>query len=246
MRKFGLIGFPLTHSFSKKYFTAKFEQLGLADHFYDLFEMESVDEFVKLWEDPELVGVNVTVPHKQNVMPFLDGLDASAERVGAVNVIKRQQEGLIGYNSDYVGFKRSLEKFIGENHPVKNAIILGTGGASKAVEVALADLHIEYQLVSRRATANTISYDQLNECKEKMQEVQLIVNTTPLGTYPKVDTCPDLPYSELSDKHYLYDLVYNPSETLFLQKGKAKGAQIMNGAEMLERQAERSWEIWNQ
>lgn len=246
MKKFGLIGFPLTHSFSKKYFTAKFEELGLGDHSYDLFEMESIEAFPALWEDEELVGTNVTVPHKQNVMPFLDGLDASAARVGAVNVIKREEEGLVGYNSDYIGFKWSLEKFIGENHGITNALILGTGGASKAVEVALTDLGINHRLVSRTATEERLSYDQLKDAPEMLNEVQLIVNTTPLGTYPKVDTCPDLPYEALSGQHYLYDLVYNPAETLFLSKGKNQGARIMNGAEMLELQAERSWEIWNQ
>ena len=242
MRHFGLIGYPLGHSFSKKYFTEKFKELGLADHKYDLFELETIDLFPKLWNDSHLVGVNVTVPHKQAVKQYLDALDQSAEKVGAVNVIKRTGDKLTGYNSDYYGFRTSLENFLPDNS-VKNALILGTGGSSKAVKAVLDDLGIQITYVSRNASEQTISYDQLTP--ERIRNCQLIVNTTPLGMHPKVEKCPDIPYEALGTSHFLFDLVYNPETTLFMQKGLDQGARVKNGLEMLHLQADKSWEIWN-
>ncbi|MFY0599353.1 MAG: shikimate dehydrogenase [Cyclobacteriaceae bacterium] len=245
MKKFGLIGFPLGHSFSKKYFTEKFEKMGLSDHQYELFEMENANNLMSLWDDPNLVGLNVTVPHKENVKPFLSKFDHSAEKVGAVNVIKKEKEGLVGYNSDYYGFKESLLKLIGKRFSVKRSLILGTGGASKAVKAALTDLGIEYQVVSRSKEKSELTYDHLKQDSLIFEQADLIINSTPLGTFPKVEVCPDLPYQSMHSGQYLYDLVYNPSVTLFMQKGLDAGAKVKNGLEMLELQAERSWEIWN-
>lgn len=242
MRHFGLIGYPLGHSFSKKYFTDKFKALGLSDHKYDLYELETIDLFTGLLKDPNLVGINVTVPYKQAVKQYLDALDQSAEKVGAVNVIKRTGNKLTGFNSDYFGFRTSLENFIPKNS-VKNALILGTGGSSKAVRAVLADLNIQVVFVSRNAGDGVISYDQLTA--EIVKEHQLIVNTTPLGMHPKVDNCPGIPYEALESTHFLFDLVYNPETTKFMQMGLDRGARVKNGLEMLHLQADKSWEIWN-
>ena len=246
MRKFGLIGYPLGHSFSKKYFTQKFIDLGLSDnHQYELFEMEEVTEdFSMLWEDTELEGINVTVPHKQNVIPFLTRLDKSAERVGAVNVIKRKGNELIGYNSDYYGFMESLKRMIGDPHQVKKALILGTGGASKAIKAALEDMGIGYKVVSRSEQKADYTYEYLMAHPKVVQAVDLLINCTPLGTYPKAERAPELPYDELHAGQFLYDLVYNPEETRFLAEGKSRGAATKNGLDMLHLQAEKSWEIW--
>jgi shikimate dehydrogenase len=245
MKNFGLIGFPLTHSFSKKYFTEKFEHLGLADtHQYDLYEMQNVDFLERfIAEKDHLIGLNVTIPHKLNVQRFLHHIDPAAQKIGAVNVIKvMPDKTLKGYNSDYYGFKKSLEAFLNHKKDIK-ALVLGTGGASRAVMVALADLGIPYQLVSRQNADTTLSYQEANEL---LASHCLVVNCTPLGTFPNTHTCPALDYSQLTPHHYLYDLVYNPAETLFLQKGKEAGAAIINGYEMLVLQAEKSWEIWNE
>ncbi len=242
MRHFGLIGYPLGHSFSKKYFTDKFKALGLSDHKYDLYELETIDLFTGLLKDPNLVGINVTVPYKQAVKQYLDALDQSAEKVGAVNVIKRTGNKLTGFNSDYFGFRTSLENFIPKNS-VRNALILGTGGSSKAVRAVLADLNIQVVFVSRNAGDGVISYDQLTA--EIVKEHQLIVNTTPLGMHPKVDNCPGIPYEALESTHFLFDLVYNPETTKFMQMGLDRGARVKNGLEMLHLQADKSWEIWN-
>ena len=242
MRRFGLVGYPLGHSFSKKYFTEKFQQLGLSDHTYDLFELESPDLFPGIWKDRDLIGVNVTVPHKQAVIKFMNRLDESAKKVGAVNVVKRSGEELIGYNSDYYGFKTSLENFIPKNF-VRKALILGTGGSSKAVKAVLDDLGINWIYVSRNADGAIISYDQLDS--SMMESVQLIVNTTPLGMHPKVEDYPMIQYQNLGPNHYLHDLVYNPNETLFMKMGLENGAHVKNGLEMLHQQADKSWEIWN-
>ena len=242
MRNFGLIGYPLGHSFSKKYFTEKFKDLGLSDHKYDLFELETIDLFPELWKDPDLVGINVTVPHKQAVRQYLDALDPSAEKVGAVNVIKRTGNRLTGYNSDYFGFRTSLENFMPKNS-VRKALILGTGGSSKAVKAVLTDLNIQFEFVSRKSGEGMISYDQMTP--EIIKEHQLIVNTTPLGMHPKVDNCPAIPYEALGSAHLLFDLVYNPETTKFMQMGLDQGARVKNGLEMLHLQADKSWEIWN-
>lgn len=246
-KQYGLIGFPLSHSFSKKYFTEKFAKEGIKNCEYELFEIEHIENFWKLVEPkiPQLKGLNVTIPHKQDVMAFLDELDEVAEEIGAVNVIKISEDGILkGYNSDYYGFKNSLEKFAGDDLSKVKALVLGTGGASKAVKQALKDLEIDFISVSRTANEDVISYEMLTE--EIVVNHQLIINTTPLGMHPKVDACPNIPYQAITNQHYLYDLVYNPEETLFMKKGKEKGAKTIHGLEMLIGQAEKAWEIWNQ
>ena len=250
MRLFALIGYPLTHSFSKKYFTEKFEKEGIAESKYELLELPDYHNFPALIAaHPTLVGLNVTIPHKQNVIPFLDELDeASAARIGAVNTIKILPDGrLKGFNTDYYGFRLSLEQWLAGlqlQAPSLRALVLGNGGAAKAVLTALTDLGIEYQIVSRQSASTTLGYDQLTP--EIMATYRLIINTSPVGTYPKVDECPAIPYQYVGENHLLYDLVYNPAETLFLQKGKQNGAHTHNGLPMLHLQAEKAWEIWNE
>jgi shikimate dehydrogenase len=246
MRKFGLIGYPLSHSFSKKYFTEKFQKEGISDCQYELFPLQSIEELPDLLiRHPELAGINVTIPYKQAVFPYLNAIEKSAQAVGAVNVIKIQQGQLLGFNSDTYGFGQSLFHFINQDKAsIKKALILGTGGAAKAIAYVLKLLKIEYQLVSRTAAKGDLTYKSLTP--EILKTHNLIVNTTPLGTYPNISNCPELPYNFISSKHYLFDLVYNPEKTLFLAKGEAQGAQICNGFEMLVLQAEKSWEIWNQ
>ncbi|MEM8939803.1 MAG: shikimate dehydrogenase [Bacteroidota bacterium] len=243
MKRFGLVGFPLGHSFSKQYFKEKFERLKLKDHTYWTFEMELLHEFPTLWIIyKDLIGVNITVPHKKNVMRYLDRLDTSALKVGAVNVVKKEMKELVGYNTDYMAFLSSLNGWIGKFQG--KALILGSGGASKAVQVALADLKILFSVVSRIKETGDYTYNQLAENPSILSQFQLIINTTPLGMHPKSNAMPDIPYSLIKKGHYLYDLIYNPSETLFLSKGKENGAVIKNGKEMLELQAEMSWDIW--
>jgi len=251
MKLYGLIGFPLSHSFSKKYFTAKFEKENITDCKFELFEIPKAEQLVDLVkQNPDVKGVTVTIPHKKAVIPLLDSLDESARKVGAVNVIKVMNNGkLRGYNSDYYGFKTSLQKFIDKT--VNQALILGTGGASLAVKAALDDMQIDTVFVSRQPdkiedpsiAENCISYDDLTN--EIIEAYSLIINCTPKGTYPNLNECPEIPYHYLTNKHFLYDLVYNPENTLFMQKGAAKGAKVMNGLEMLYGQAEKAWEIWN-
>lgn len=246
MRLFGLIGYPLSHSFSKKYFSEKFEREGIEQARYELFELADIEEFPKLIEqETDLLGLNVTIPHKQAVMPYLDALDTSAQKVGAVNVIRFQKGRLIGYNSDYYGFYRSLQEWLPPKQNSFKALVLGSGGASKAVIAALEELSIPSTLVSRKAAADRLSYEQLRAQPRLLEEHRLIINTSPLGMSPNTETAPDIEYGKLDEGHYLYDLVYNPAETLFMQKGKAQGAQVKNGLEMLQLQAEKAWEIWN-
>lgn len=247
MTLFGLIGYPLTHSFSKRYFTEKFEREGIADCRYELFELPDIQELLSvLTQNPTLKGLNVTIPHKLAVIPFLEALDASAQKVGAVNVIKIQPDGsLKGYNSDYYGFKQSIESWLpAQARQNLRALLLGDGGATKAVKAALTDIGIAYQTVSRQAVNGKLTYADLNE--EIMATHHLIINCSPVGTYPQVNACPDIPYQLLTPNHFLYDLVYNPDETLFMQKGALQGATTHNGLRMLELQAEKAWEIWNQ
>lgn len=244
MRRFGLIGFPLSHSFSKKYFTEKFKQLGISEsNQYDLFEMSDISSITKIIEETKgLTGLNVTIPHKLNVIPFLSEIDPAAEKIGAVNVIKvLENKKLKGYNSDYYGFKLSLEEFIESAEGLK-ALVLGNGGAAKAVLVALDDLNISYKLVSRNPKGEAISYAEANQL---LNEYKLIINCTPLGTYPNVYSSPEIDYEKLTTEHFLYDLVYNPEVTQFMAKGKTKGAKAISGYNMLVYQAEKSWEIWN-
>lgn len=242
-RQFGLIGFPLGHSFSKGYFSKKFKDLGLDNHFYNLFELSSINEFKELINNSKLAGLNVTIPYKQDIIPFLDSLHESAEKVGAVNVIKFKDGKLIGYNTDYPAFKQSLKEWLGST--ICKALVLGTGGASKAVVAALNDLEIEFQQVSRIATIDALSYEQLFLEDELIKDHKLIINTTPLGMAPNIDACPNLPYDQLTKTHSLFDLVYNPETTLFLKKGEEMGCKIKNGLEMLHLQAELAWDIWN-
>lgn len=220
--------------------------MGLSEtHEYQLFELSDIQELPQLLKnESNLKGLNVTIPYKQVVMPFLDGLDASAEKVGAVNVIKFIDDGrLIGYNSDYYGFKTSLEDFLSKGNVSSiKALVLGNGGAGKAVVAALKDLGIDYKTVSRTKSEESISY---NEIPALLADYQLIINCSPVGTYPKSEQCPDIPYESLNENYFLYDLVYNPLETLFLQKGKEQGAKIQNGLQMLHLQAEKAWEIWH-
>lgn len=244
MRRFGLIGRTLKHSFSKKYFGEKFSKENIADSSYDLFELSTIVELTDLLQNtPGLEGFNVTMPYKHEVMPFLTSFDHSAERVGAVNVVKIVREQLIGYNSDYYGFKGSLSRWLSDD--VNNALVLGTGGSSKAVLMALEDLDIKYQNVSRSVIEGCITYSDIQANPDILSDVQLIINTTPLGTFPAVDEMAELPETAFHAGHYVFDLVYNPSMTKLMKVAKAQGAKTKNGLEMLELQAEKSWEIWN-
>lgn len=247
MQKYGLIGYPLKHSFSIGYFNEKFEAENI-DAQYVNFEIPDIRDFMEVIEEnPNLCGLNVTIPYKEQVIPYLDELDKDTAKIGAVNVIKiiRLPKGkvkLVGYNSDIVGFTQSIEPLLQPHHT--KALILGTGGASKAVFHGLDNLGIKATFVSRTKKSDDIlTYRELTP--EIMQEHTVIVNTTPLGMYPKVDFCPDIPYEQLTPNHLLYDLLYNPNETLFMKKGKEKGAVVKNGLEMLLLQAFVSWEIWN-
>ncbi len=244
MATFGLLGKKLGHSFSKKYFTDKFAQLGLK-HTYQLFEIDPITQIEAiLAQNTDLAGLNVTIPYKEAVIPYLSSLDPSAAKVGAVNVIKVTHNGLIGYNSDYYGFKQSLAAWLPAGIQAQ-ALVLGYGGAAKAVVAALADMGIPYQIVSRAASNNTITYQALHAQPGLLKQHQLIINTTPLGMAPNVQSFPEINYSLLGSGHYLYDLVYNPKTTTFMAKGSSVGANTKNGLEMLHLQAERSWAIWN-
>lgn len=244
MKKYGLIGYPLGHSFSKQFFQEKFKELNLEDHSYELFEMEFLTEFPSLWlKNKDLEGLNITIPHKENIFKFLNEQDLSAIKVGATNVIVKRNGKLIGYNTDYLAFKESLEKWIGKFKG--EALILGSGGASKAVQATLSDLNIAFNQVSRQKTKGDYTYDQLKLQPSIIQRFHLIINTTPLGTYPNDESYPDIPYAQLTKNHYLYDLVYNPEETSFMKRGSDQGAKTKNGSEMLKLQAEKSWDIWN-
>ncbi|GAB4055577.1 shikimate dehydrogenase family protein [Spirosoma litoris] len=245
MNRYGLIGFPLTHSFSQRYFTEKFEREGIVDSRYDLFDLPAISGLSDLLRLPDLRGLNVTIPHKQAVFPYLDRLDASAEKIGAVNVIKLEADGSrTGYNSDYYGFRQSLTDWLTKLERVPTdlkALVLGTGGASKAVTVALTDLEIPFSFVSRTKTSDTLTYEELAGV---LPDYSLVINGSPVGTYPRINEAPDIPYHLLTDKHLLYDLVYNPAETQFMKLGLERGASVHNGLRMLELQAEKAWEIW--
>ena len=242
----GLIGYPLSHSFSKKYFSQKFEKEKISGYQYNLFPLQQITDLPELLASHKnLLGLNVTIPYKQAVMPYLNEIDTAALNAGAVNTIKIKEGKLIGYNSDIFGFEVSLLNFLHPlNQPVKqlNALILGTGGAAKAVAYVLEKLEINYHLVSRSKGKDRLTYQDIDEnCIKKHQ---LIINTTPLGMSPKTETTPDLPYHALGNEHFLYDLVYNPEITTFLKRGKEKQANTINGLEMLYLQAEKSWDIW--
>lgn len=242
--RYGLIGKSLSHSFSKSYFEEKFASLSLKDHSFQNFELESVDQIKPLIAQfPDLRGLSVTIPYKEAILPFLDSISEEAASIGAVNCVLIADAKMRGYNTDVYGFSQSIKPFLDHNH--ERALILGTGGASKAVAFALKKLGVEIYFVSRdhKKTANTFLYSEINE--HVMQAFKLVVNTTPLGTSPKVNECPPLPYEFFSSKHLAFDLVYNPSQTLFLKQAAEKGAIVVNGYSMLQLQAEKSWEIWN-
>lgn len=245
MKEFGLIGKSLSHSFSQTYFSQKFASLGLPDHQYELFELSNISELPELLaRHPELRGLNITIPYKEQVWPYLSEISSAAARIGAVNVIDCTPDGrYVGYNTDYIGFRASLHDFYPLRGSGARALVLGTGGSSKAVEAALRELGISYWLVSRNPLSTGLTYDDLTA--DVLAGHSLIINATPLGTFPRVDECPPIPYEALTPAHYLYDLIYNPSETLFLKKGREVGAQTKNGFEMLCLQAEAAWEIWN-
>lgn len=244
MKTYGLIGYPLSHSFSQKYFTEKFLREGITEVQYLNYPIPSVGDLKGLLkQNPELAGLNVTIPYKEQVLPYLDFVDPVAEAVGACNCIRVEQGKLHGFNTDVEGFRLSLLKKLQPHHT--QALVLGEGGAAKAVRYALKSLGIEFLTVSRRGNElpGIIQYNQLN--REVMDEFYLVINTTPLGTFPDIEQAPQIPYDALGPKHYLFDLVYNPSKTLFLKSGEERGAVIENGAEMLSIQAEESWRIWN-
>lgn len=245
MRKFGIIGFPLGHSFSPGYFNEKFQTEGI-DAVYEKYEISSILQFPEIISsNPEIAGLNVTIPYKEKVMQYLDYVSPEARAIGAVNVIKAEHSGknvvLKGYNSDVIGFSRSIEPFLEPHH--KKALVLGTGGASKAVVYALRELGLETLLVSRSKKDSTIQYEDITPAL--VAEYEVIVNCTPCGMAPHFDECPSIPYEALSGNNLLFDLIYNPDETLFLRKGKEHGAAVKNGLEMLLLQAEAGWEIWN-
>lgn len=245
MRQFGLIGYPLGHSFSASFFNRKFKEEGIVAR-YSNFPLENIADFSALLEqEPDLIGLNVTVPHKQQIIPHMDKLSSTAAAIRAVNTISIKKEGnrmfLEGDNTDVIGFRRSLEEHLEAHH--KNALVLGTGGSSKAIHYVLGQLGISFVQVSRTAGEGRISYDDLDEAL--LASSSLIINTTPLGMYPNVETLPPIPYEALSPSHLLFDLVYNPEKTAFLEKGAAHGAACVNGYNMLIYQALASWEIWN-
>jgi len=247
MPKFGLIGYPLGHSFSQKYFTAKFKSENIPDAEYLNFPISQIDQFPLLVQNnDDLIGLNATIPYKERVIPYLNELDDVAAKIGAVNTIKivrnRGETKLIGYNTDYFGFEQSLKPHLKKHH--QKSLILGTGGASKAVAYVFESLGIQYNYVSRKPASDCIySYQQLTS--ELIREYHIIVNTSPLGMYPKVDEYPSIPYNSLTKDHILYDLIYNPEKTMFLQKGEKAGSVVINGLPMLHLQAEKAWEIWN-
>lgn len=241
MRTFGLIGFPLTHSFSVRYFAEKFAREGITDCVYKNFPIESIEELSTLLKEERLSGLNITIPYKEPVIEYLDEIDPTAEIIGAVNCIRFTDGKLKGYNTDVFGFRESMKNFLGTDRP--KALILGSGGSSKAVAYALDELGIPHQFVSRRKKAEWLSYHELSD--DIISENKLIINTTPIGMFPLTEADPAIPYDAISQDHYLYDLIYNPEETAFLHHGAMQGAHIKNGLEMLHLQAEKNWEIWN-
>ncbi|MBA2611734.1 MAG: shikimate dehydrogenase [Bacteroidetes bacterium] len=243
MENFGLIGRSLSHSFSRSYFEKKFKELGLNDHRYLNFELNTIDGFKNVLTTENLKGLNITNPYKESILPFLDTLSAEAKEIGAVNCVKIENKKTTGYNTDAYGFGQSIKPFLDTTH--QRALILGTGGASKAVGYALKKIGVDvfYASSSAKKTVHTFFYSEINE--RVMEAFKLIVNTTPLGLFPDINGSPNLPYHLFTDKHLAYDLIYNPEQTTFLRKAKEKGATTINGLSMLQLQAEKSWEIWN-
>lgn len=244
-KKFGLIGLTVSHSFSKNYFDEKFFREGLRDYHYDLYELKEINDLKKLLaENPELCGLNVTIPYKEQVMKYLADIDPTARKIGAVNVIKITGDKLKGYNTDSDAFRETLERWF-PNTAGSKALILGTGGSSKAVQEALKTLKIPFQTVSRQPGHADYTYEDLEKNPAILATSNLIINTTPLGMSPSTTTFPPIDFEQLSEKHFVYDLIYNPARTVFLQKAEMRGANIKNGLEMLHVQAEKSWALWN-
>ena len=243
MRRFGLIGKTLKHSFSKNYFTQKFRENRIENCLYESFELPSIEELPSLIAaHPDLEGLNVTIPFKEEVIPFLNEKNEIVEAIGACNCIKIHEGRLHGFNTDVIGFKNSLQPKLKPQH--KKALILGSGGAAKAVRYALQQLSIDCLVVSRRKGYSDLGYEDVDY--EVLGQCKLIINTTPLGMFPNVNDDPPIPYEYITPEHFLFDLIYNPEKTKFLQRGEKQGAQISNGYEMLIGQAEESWRIWNQ
>ena len=242
-KRFGLIGRNIDYSFSKKYFTDKFSDALYEDCIYENFDIQSIEEFPTILKNnPDLTGLNITIPYKEAIIAFLDTMSDKAFKIGAVNVIRFTKKGnLKGYNSDWYGFKKSLEPLLQSHH--KRALILGTGGAAKAVAFALEELDILHTFVSREASENAIDYNRINVTT--FDNFQIIINCTPVGTSPNTKEFPPIPYEYFTEKHIAFDLIYNPEETQFLKKAQKKGATIKNGYEMLVFQAEKAWKIWN-
>ncbi|NMH86237.1 shikimate dehydrogenase family protein [Flavivirga algicola] len=244
MNKLGLLGKNIAYSFSKTYFKKKFEDEKITDTTYENFDIEAIDLFPSIIKNTSNIkGLNVTIPYKEVVIPYLDKVSKKAKAIGAVNTIKVTKKGkLVGYNTDCYGFKKSIEPFLKPHH--KSALILGTGGASKAIAYSLKKLGVVYQYVSRKQSEGIgFTYDSLTE--NAIKNHQLIINCTPLGTFPNIEDCPNIPYQAITDKHILFDLIYNPDETKFLKLGKQNNAVTINGLNMLKLQAEKAWSIWN-
>ena len=243
MREFGLIGRNISYSFSEGYFTKKFKELGITDSKYSTFDLSDISELKELLiSKPNLSGFNITIPYKQDVLAFLDELDESAKSIKAVNTVKISEGKLIGYNTDTFGFRTSIKPFFEPQH--RKALILGTGGAAKAIAFVLEQLGVDYFYVSRNPkTEKEVSYSDLTP--EAITNFPFIINCSPIGTFPNINDCPNIPYDGITSSHLLYDLVYNPEETLFLKKGKDRGATTVNGLSMLHHQAEEAWRIWN-
>lgn len=245
MRRFGLIGYPLSHSFSPAFFSQKFNKENISDCLYEAFPIKSVEELPSLLANhPDLEGLNVTIPYKKEIVFFLHKSTQAVKQTGACNCIKIKNGILTGYNTDVTGFEKSLLTDLKPIHT--KALILGTGGAAAAVEFVLKRLNIDFLFVSRKSQPgqNILTYEEINS--ERINEYKLVINTTPAGMYPDVNNCPDILYKNLTKEHYLYDLIYNPAQTLFLKKGAEKGAITKNGSDMLIIQAEESWKIWNE
>jgi shikimate dehydrogenase len=244
VRKFGLIGYPLGHSFSKKYFSEKFVREGIQGCQFELYPIESISEFPQLMDrESSLEGLSVTIPYKEQVIPYLDALDPACAQIGAVNCIRIRAGRKTGFNTDYLGFKHSLQSWLGTEIP--NALVLGTGGASKAVQHSLREFGTSYRIVSRNQMEGQLTYDDLRDQPEWLASHPLIINTTPLGTYPQVEDLPNIPLEQLNAAHRVYDLVYNPPITRLMQECIARGGTAKNGQDMLELQAEAAWSIWN-
>jgi shikimate dehydrogenase len=248
LRQFGLIGYPLSHSFSQGFFAKKFLNENIKDAHYANFPIASISEFNALWQQQDLEGLNVTIPYKKEVIPFIQYPSSVVQKINACNCIRKFNNELYGYNTDVIGFEKSLLPLLKPHHT--QALILGTGGAAAAVEFVLQKLSIAYQLVSRSKKENAsifnaavVHYSDLNS--DTIRQHTLIINTSPIGMYPNATEAPAIAYEGIGTHHYLYDLVYNPAETLFLSKGKEKGAAVKNGLDMLHIQAEESWAIWN-